>query len=186
MTHHNERAGPGLTGPGRRRGSDTPAHADVEHRLAGLADLSTRDLRAEWQRLYRAASPRLSRDLLIRAVAYKLQEQAKGGPNAALKRRLRTLAGQRAAGNGLTAASATSLKPGARLIREWRGQTHTVAVTEDGFEYDGERFRSLSQIAKRITGAHWSGPRFFGLAKANAKVENPGGPIESDVAAPGA
>ena len=55
------------------------------------------------------------------------------------------------------------LKPGARLVREWRGRTHTVTVTEDGFEYAGTSYPSLTKIAKKITGAHWSGPRFFGL-----------------------
>jgi len=55
------------------------------------------------------------------------------------------------------------LKPGTRLLREWGGKTHTVIVLDDGFEYDGERYPSLTQIARRITAAHWSGPRFFGL-----------------------
>jgi hypothetical protein len=57
------------------------------------------------------------------------------------------------------------LKTGATLVRQWRGHTHTVLVREDGFEYDGQRYRSLTVIAERITGAHWSGPRFFGLTR---------------------
>jgi hypothetical protein len=57
------------------------------------------------------------------------------------------------------------LKTGTRLVRQWRGHSHTVLVREDGFEYEGQRYRSLSMIAERITGAHWSGPRFFGLTK---------------------
>ena len=57
-----------------------------------------------------------------------------------------------------------SLKPGARLVREWRGRIHTVTVTEDGFEYTGTSYPSLTKIANKITGGHWSGPRFFGLA----------------------
>jgi hypothetical protein len=60
------------------------------------------------------------------------------------------------------------LKPGARLVREWHGRTHTVTVTEDGFEYVGLSYRSLSNIAKKITGTHWSGPRFFGLVRSGA------------------
>jgi hypothetical protein len=59
----------------------------------------------------------------------------------------------------------TSLRPGTRLVREWRGRTHTVVVTEDGFEYAGQAFKSLTKIAHAITGAHWSGPRFFGLIR---------------------
>ena len=57
------------------------------------------------------------------------------------------------------------LKTGATLVRQWRGHTHTVLVGDDGFEYDGQRYRSLTVIAERITGAHWSGPRFFGVRK---------------------
>jgi hypothetical protein len=58
------------------------------------------------------------------------------------------------------------LKPGTRLLREWGGKTHTIIVLEDGFEHGGERYQSLTQIARRITGVHWSGPRFFGLRRA--------------------
>jgi hypothetical protein len=112
----------------------------------------------------------LSRDLLIRALAYKIQEQASGGPDAVLKRRLRRLAEQLAAGAALSEGTGTTLKAGARLVREWRGQAHTVTVVENGFDYDGQRFRSLSQIAKAITGVHWSGPRFFGLARGSARA----------------
>src|SRR5271165_1953118 len=66
------------------------------------------------------------------------------------------------------------LKSGARLVREWRGRTHTVTVTEDGFEYGGTSYPSLTKIAKKITGAHWSGPRFFGLPAAATERPNNG------------
>jgi hypothetical protein len=66
----------------------------------------------------------------------------------------------------MTKAPSLSLKPGARLVREWRSRTHTVTVTEDGFEYVGVNYPSLTKIANKITGGHWSGPRFFGLATA--------------------
>lgn len=145
-----------------------------EARLSKLADRSTRDLRAEWRRLFRAEPPyRLSRDLLIRGLAYKIQERTNGGPNAALKRRLRGLAEQLARGDNVVSRAGTALRPGARLVREWRGASHTVTVMEDGFDYDGQRYRSLSQIAKAITGGHWSGPRFFGLTKAPGKGDTP-------------
>jgi DUF2924 family protein len=61
-------------------------------------------------------------------------------------------------------------KTGTRLVRHWRGHAHTVLVREDGFEYEGQHYRSLSVIAQRITGAHWSGPRFFGLTKPASAV----------------
>ena len=144
-----------------------PASPDLAAQLDALAKLEAGKLRAEWRRLHRTEPPsRLSRDLLIRSIAYKIQEWANGGPSAALKRRLRGLAEQLAAGNDVAGSGGTVLRPGARLVREWRGTTHTVTVLEDGFDYDEERYRSLSQIAKAITGAHWSGPRFFGLTRA--------------------
>jgi hypothetical protein len=140
--------------------------SEVETEIAALGGLESDRLRIEWRRLYRTEPPpRLSRDLLIRAIAYKIQERAHGCLAQATKRRLRSL-GQELETNGhSTFDPGISLKPGARLVREWHGQTHTVIVLEDGFEHDGCRFRSLTQIAKRITGVHWSGPRFFGLAK---------------------
>ena len=112
----------------------------------------------------------LSRDLLIRALAYELQEHAHGGPSLALRRRLRSLA--RASENGVMAVDpGLVLKTGTTLVRQWRGRTHTVLVHQDGFEHEGQRYRSLTAIAERITAAHWSGPRFFGLrAVARAKT----------------
>jgi hypothetical protein len=106
----------------------------------------------------------LSRDLIIRGLADKLQQRAQGGPTRALQRRLRILAGEFERGARSFDLGGV-LKTGATLVRQWRGHTHTVLVGEEGFEYDGRRYRSLTVIAERITGAHWSGPRFFGLGK---------------------
>jgi hypothetical protein len=75
------------------------------------------------------------------------------------------------------------LKTGATLVRQWRGYTHTVLVREDGFEYDGRRYRSLTVIAEQITGAHWSGPRFFGLTKRARASESPRPPMNKPGAA---
>jgi hypothetical protein len=101
---------------------------------------------------------------MIRALATKLQEHNHGGPSLALRRRLQTLAGEFEKGV-LSFDPGTVLKTGATLVRRWRGHTHTVLVREDGFEYEGQHYRSLTVIAERITGAHWSGPRFFGLTQ---------------------
>src|SRR5262249_44073928 len=106
----------------------------------------------------------LSRDLLIRALAYDLQERAHGGASVALRRRLQSLAAASSKG-ALAVDTGIVVKPGTTLVRQWRGHTHTVLVQEDGFEHEGQRYRSLTVIAERITGAHWSGPRFFGLTK---------------------
>ena len=86
-----------------------------------------------------------------------------GGLGKATLRKLRTLAKTLRATGRVGPTPGLSLKPGVRLVREWRGRTHTVTVTEDGFDYAGTSYPSLSNIAKKITGAHWSGPRFFGL-----------------------
>jgi hypothetical protein len=136
---------------------------DIEARLTALAALTTLELRIEWRRLYRATPPtRLSRDLLLRGAAYKLQEQVYGGLTSQTARRLRLLTSDP---NKVRAAfsPAPELKPGTRLVREWHGRTHSVIAVEGGFDYEGERYRSLSEIARRITGSHRSGPLFFGL-----------------------
>ena len=144
---------------------------EVEREIAGLVGQSTHALRLAWGQSHRTGPPRgLSRDLMIRALANQLQEQSHGGASPALQRRLQTLAGEFEKG-GASFDPGIVLKTGTRLVREWRGRAHTVLVRDDGFEYDGERYRSLTVIAERITGAHWSGPRFFGLTKqANVSV----------------
>jgi hypothetical protein len=137
--------------------------AEVDREIAGLVDRSTQELRRAWQRLYHTGPPLgLSRDLIIRGLADKLQQRDHGGPSRALQRRLRILAGEFEKGAGSFDAGGV-LKTGASLVRRWRGHTHTVLVGEAGFEYDGQHYRSLTVIAERITGAHWSGPRFFGV-----------------------
>ena len=147
---------------GRSRSGNT---AEVDAEICELVGQSTCDLRLTWRRLYRTAPPPgLSRDLLIRALANQLQERAHGGPTAALRRRLQTLVGEFEKG-GAFSGPGSVLKTGTTLVRQWRGHTHTVLVREDGFDYEGQRYRSLTVIAERITGAHWSGPRFFGLTK---------------------
>ena len=87
------------------------------------------------------------------------------GGAPALRRRLRDLAREIETKGTGTFDPGVVLKPGTRLVREWGGRIRTVIVVEDGFDYEGERYRSLTQIAGRITGAHWSGPRFFGIGK---------------------
>jgi len=138
----------------------------IEAEIAALAGLETARLRVEWRRLHHLEPPpRLSRDLLVRAITYKVQKKAQSGLTQATKRKLRTLAQELEAKGHAGFDPGISLKPGARLVREWHGRAHTVIVLEDGFEHEGSRYRSLSQIAQRITGVHWSGPRFFGLVR---------------------
>ena len=152
-------------GGDRSRRPGGKAVAEVDHQISELLSRSTEELRFAWQQLHRTGPPQgLSRDLLIRALAHQLQERAAGGASRALRRRLQTLAGafekrSRSFDPGIAP------KTGTTLVRQWRGHAHTVRVREDGFEYEGQHYRSLTVIAERITGVHWSGPRFFGLIK---------------------
>jgi hypothetical protein len=145
------------------KGAD--AKLSLPDRLATLPNLSLGDLRLEWRRLFRAEPPRLSRDIMMRAIAYRLQEIAHGGLSRITQRRLMTLANELASDGRISPPPGPRIKPGARLIREWHGRTHSVCVTETGFEFEGKIYRSLTKIARDITGAQWSGPRFFGLTK---------------------
>jgi hypothetical protein len=135
----------------------------IERKLDRIRSLGLDELRVEWRRLYHGDAPRLSRNLLVLALCYRVQEIEHGGLGKATLRKLQTLAKTLRATGRVGPTPSLSLKPGARLVREWRGRTHTVTVTEDGFEYSGTNYPSLTKIARKITGAHWSGPRFFGL-----------------------
>jgi len=133
-------------------------------RLQALERLGYAALRCEWRRLYRMpAPPRLSRDLLLLGVAWKTQEQVLGGLGAATRRRLMDLTESLEKDGDVKRSRVARLRPGARLVREWHGETHTIIVLDDGFEWRGRHWRSLSAIAREISGGHWSGPRFFGL-----------------------
>ncbi len=149
---------PAVTKPGSK------SAAELETKLRALTVMDGDGLRREWRRLYRSHPPlHIRRDLLVLAIAWKLQEKVHGGLTAAQKRRLAGMAEDLKKGGDLSAGPTIRLKPGSRLVREWQGETHDVLVLEDGFEWNGERRHSLSAIAREITGTHWSGPRFFGL-----------------------
>lgn len=162
----------------------------VDEKIDRLDGLSTFELRTLWLRHWKQPPPmRLSKDLMIRGLAWKLQERAFGGVGKAEQRKLSAivkaageqqvaeggengdateLAGANKAASSTRAISTVILREGNRLVREWNGTTRTVLVLAVGFEWQKRQYRSLSQIAEAITGAHWSGPRFFGLTKRNA------------------
>lgn len=132
----------------------------LEQQLAALAKMSPAQLRREWLRVHRSPAPQVTPDLLMRGIAYRLQEKAFGGFSVAEKRKLLS------AGNDATGPSPDIIiKSGTRLVRDWGGVSHHVLVLEKGYLYRDDRFDSLSQLARHITGAKWSGPRFFGLRK---------------------
>ena len=131
--------------------------------LASLPDLNLQDLKTCWTALYGTTpSGRLGRRLLMFGIAYRLQEQAMGGLRPAAHRKLEKAAANAAAGREML-SDRSIIKPGTRLLRTWNGLTHEVIILEEGVRYRGVTWRSLSAVAREITGARWSGPRFFGL-----------------------
>ena len=146
---------------------------DVEAEAIRLNDLETSTLRDEWVRVLRSpAPPQFSRDLLIRAIIYRYQERASGGLSKAVLRQLAPAVGTGAGVAPPVARRRTStIKPGTRLVREWHGVTHNVLVLDHGVEWKGKVWQSLSAVAREITGAHWSGPRFFGLKQDDKEAQ---------------
>ena len=140
----------------------------LEEELAALATMSPAQLRDKWQRVYREAPPPFAPDLLARGIAYRLQERMYGKLPTATRREIERLQRQfEKTGEVLTEACATT-KPGTVLVREWKQVQHHVLILDDGYRYRDRRYGSLSQIANEITGARWSGPRFFGLRRGHA------------------
>ncbi len=138
--------------------------AELEREIGILAGLPRADLVERWKELYRVDPPKgMSTRLMVRAIAYEMQARHYGGLRPAVVRQLDKIARGDTRGKVESAPRAPALEPGARLVREWNGVTHTVDVIDDGFEWQDQRYGSLSEIARLITGARWSGPRFFGL-----------------------
>ena len=138
--------------------------AELKAHLDHLSTLGAPDLRAEWTRVYELPAPRrISKDLLLRGIAYRIQEKMYGGLKPATIKRLHQIAAAAKEGRGLPQTPKRELQPGARLLREWEGHTHIVEVLPDGYAWQGKTYRSLTKITRLITGTAWSGPKFFGL-----------------------
>jgi hypothetical protein len=136
----------------------------VRLKLASLKSCSMRELKQQWRALYHSEPPlRISRELLTRALAYRIQEQVYGGLKPSTRRLLIRLANDARSGRPLKSEPAAGAQPGTVLMREWHGVTHEVRVLDRGALYERKRYRSLSEVARVITGAHWNGPQFFGL-----------------------
>ena len=181
--HSGRTADPGEADLPQGKAMDEAARdMEVSRILEALPALSPAELRSEWRRLYRSQPPRLSRDLLIRAIAYRIQELRYGGLSKATRRKLAALVNAPQSEGEIAPETAQKIRTGARLVREWNGRTHTVTVTEEGFTYTGRSYRSLTAIAREITGAHWSGPRFFGLARRSPAAGHPVTPSPSGMA----
>ena len=139
----------------------------LDRKLAELPSMSPAQLRALWRECWRRPAPEIGPDLLRRGIAWKLQSRIHGDLPNAVGKGIDLSAARLRRGEEIIARS-QSLRAGTRLVREWRGKTHHVFVLDEGFEHEGRRYSSLTQIASAITGVHWSGPVFFGTKKRSA------------------
>ncbi len=147
---------PEIIGADQTRPAASAAGRSLADELAGLPTASLTELKARFRQLHRRPAPEsVSRDMLARLVAHRLQERQLGGLDRGLSDQLDRM------GRGQPAAR--RLKPGTVLMREHDGHMHEVVTVPGGFLWNGETFKSLSIIAKKITGTSWNGPRFFGL-----------------------
>lgn len=138
----------------------------IDQHLEALPKLSKIALRELWKQLFSAPPPpQLRRHLMIPILAYRLQEQAFGSLRAASRGRLCQLARAFENNSDASVSSIPSIRPGTRLVRQWGAQVHLVNVEANGYEYQGARYQSLSEIARLITGSRWSGPLFFGIKR---------------------
>jgi hypothetical protein len=132
-----------------------------------LQNLSRNQLLSRWTELYGEAAPTgIRRELMIPFLAYRIQEKIHGGLSAGVRAQLKTVSlNLHRSPASHTRSSRPKIKTGSRLLRRWRGEIHEISVVESGFEYRGTTHRSLSEIARLITGTRWSGPAFFGLKR---------------------
>jgi hypothetical protein len=141
-------------------------HAAIQAELDRLADLSLDEMKARFLELRGIPLPKfMRRELMIKAVAHAIREAAFGGLNPETRKRLDQLVRQIVPTGERAPPPPNRIKPGTRLLREWQGTVHEVMVVKDGFVWQGEVHRSLSEIARRITGTRWNGWVFFGLKK---------------------
>lgn len=137
----------------------------LENRLAELMTMPPAQLRSAWRDTFKSPAPNIGPDLLRLGIANRLQERMHGSLTSATKREIERLRNRVERTGKAGNVHAISLKTGTRLVRSWNGKSYHVLVCDDGFEFEGRHYGSLSHIAHAITGAHWSGPRFFGLKK---------------------
>jgi hypothetical protein len=138
--------------------------AALTEEIAGLSKAGIRDLRERWTALYgKEPSVHIGRTFLIGAIAYRLQEQAFGGLKPSTRRLLARVAKDTEAGTSPKRTPVRKAETGTILVREWQGSAHRVTVLGEGVSFNGKCYRSLSEVAREITGSRWSGPRFFGL-----------------------
>ncbi len=141
----------------------TDTDGRIEAEIERIRSMTIVELRALWRARFKSQPPEaFGPDLLRRSIAQKLREDAYGGLDRATARLLNQLMSQSAKNNGKIVVP-RRIKPGAVLVREWKGKSHRITVLKDGFAFEGRPYESLSEIARMITSTRWSGPKFFGL-----------------------
>ena len=140
---------------------------DILKQVAALPRMTTPNLKKKWKELFDAKPPPYEKRFLVKRIAYRLQELAYGGLSETSEKRLNNLVddGNLVARTPVRHAPGDHPIPGTRLFREWKGVEHCVTVLADGFEHQGQHFRSLSAVARAITGTRWNGRVFFGTRK---------------------
>lgn len=160
---HNEKRG-------RRKTAELFPAASIEHEIAALSGLGVDRLRDIWNAHFNTEPPAIrSADVLRRVFAWQMQAQVFGGLDAPSLRQLRQISEALDRDGTYEPQIRRDVSPGVVLTREWKGVPHTVTATAQGFEHQGKHYRSLSDIARTITGTRWSGPRFFGLEQKPAR-----------------
>ena len=141
--------------------------ASVSGQIGKSRALPRQQLLEIWKKVYGRAAPLgIRRELLVPFLAYRIQENALGGLPPRVSAELSQIIRAFSKNGSLGSLSQPALRAGTRLLRSWRGETHEIDVTDVGYEYRGTCYRSLSEIARKITGTRWSGPAFFGLKTA--------------------
>lgn len=136
----------------------------LEDEIARLRDLDLSELRDKWRKHYKTEpSKSFRRDFLVRAIAYQMQVEVYGGLKSSTLRKLKKIAEALREGKPEAIFTAPRIKPGTLLVRSWRDETHIVTALEEGFEWKSNRYKSLSEVARAITGTQWNGLVFFGV-----------------------
>ena len=155
--------------------------AALQTEIGRLPDLSLLELRHRWKTLFGHPAPKsLRRNFLARAVAYQMQVEAYGGLSDATKRRLREIVNAVRTGDANAMLGSRRIKTGTQMIRQWQNTTYTVTALAEGFEWNGQTYKSLSAVANAITGTNWNGFSFFGIKRAPSENKNAAGPRRSN------
>jgi Protein of unknown function (DUF2924) len=146
----------------------------IDEQLLSLPTLKKVELAGIWKQLFDMNAPSgMRKDLMLRILAYRLQERELGGLAANSRERLRHMAHAIEINRTSSIQFSAKIKPGTRLVRQWKSEVHVVTVDEQAYEYRGVRYKSLSQIARLVTGTRWSGPLFFGITPNQSNGSRP-------------